>query len=73
MRNEGTQEEYETANREFKRVFQKLKRQYQRKVALDIAHSKNPFQGLYSIMPALKKKRKANSFLQKLWSGENGQ
>ena len=57
MRRLKKYEEYKRAHREFRRVFQREKRKYHRENLFKIANDRNPYDGLYKLLPGLRKKK----------------
>ena len=54
--NNGDETLFKTLRKEFRKLIRKSKRIHYRSVAIEIANAVNPFRGIYSILPTLKKK-----------------
>ena len=65
LRRQKKYDAYKKAHKEFRRVFQRTKRQYYRTNLFQIAESRNPFTELYRFIPSLKKKRQTRPKVQK--------
>ena len=65
--NNGDETLFRSLRKDFRKLIRKSKRIYYRATALEIANSFNPFRGVYSIIPSLKKK-----FTKKRPIQENG-